>query len=111
MLVASQPLQITGMLDHDTAQRAVWILAYRAGAAQVQWHDQDSQKLIAEANSAWSDPVAFVNRNLARVTKIVTLFADKSGLPAPKGLPIGLTPTMITAALVVGGLLLVRRFP
>jgi hypothetical protein len=109
LLVAPQPLQLTGVLDRDTAQRAVWIMAYRAGAADLQWHDQDSQKLITEAQNAWGDPIAFVNKNLSRVTQVVQVFADKSGIPAAKGgiLP-GMTPTLIVGGLVAGALLFMR---
>lgn len=108
--IGTAPVPVTGELDAQTATRALWIMQLRAGTVALAWEDVASKQLVDEAMKAWSDPAAFVRTNLARVTQVLKLFADKSGIPAAKGglLP-GLTPTMIAGGLAAAALLFIFR--
>jgi len=107
--VGTAPIAVSGELDANAATRALWIMQLRAGKAALAWDDVASKQLVDEAMKAWGDPVAFVRQNMARVTQILKLFGDKMGVPAAKGLPIGLTPTMIAGGLTAVALLVIFR--
>jgi hypothetical protein len=104
--IGAAPLPVTGTLDYDTALRSVWIMQMRAGMTKIQWNDGASQQLLNEAMSAYVDPRAFVEKNLERVVAIITLFANKNGIPGPKSL-VGATPTLIIGAITIGALALI----
>lgn len=107
--VGASPLPVTGMVDTQTATRALWIMQRRAGQANIEWGDGASKEILAEAMNAWGSPVTFVTKNLSRVIQIVKLYADKNGIPGPRGTLAGMTPTVVAAGLALGALVLMRR--
>lgn len=114
---ATTQLPLTSSLDGDVAARALWILNMRAGYASTMTADPATAALLQTYGSAWSNPVAYVEKNLSAVIDVVRLFGDSKGLPKAVGVAetsiIGdLSPQKIAIAgglAVVGYLVLTRK--
>lgn len=105
--VATAPLPLTTSIDDATANRAVWVLEWRAAAANKNFGDLASKTLVATIGNAWVNPVRYVTTNLPAVIDVVRLYGDANGLAPAKGVPQVSSGGMSTEkiAIVAGGAL------
>lgn len=71
-------LPVTGILDAETAKRALTIGVMRGSESE------DASTVVRYSSGLASNPVAFVNANLGELVQVVKIYADTHGLPPAK---------------------------
>jgi hypothetical protein len=97
-------------LSLDLAIAAVTIAQRAATDSYEKFHDQGSAQAIDAANAGFSNPIPFVNANMASVTQTIANLGDSLGLPPASASTVdiaglGFEPTTLLL-LVAGGVAL-----